>query len=163
MLINYLLLLKVIQACHTSRDILQYKVFSIIAWYLIRDHHLIYINRKYISYLSLSIKVFSCNLLIPNFNILFFINTFLGSAYQSFLDKKQLSVTSTAFFRLLTYISSSALMGARQWIKALLLLKLFEPFVAFNESIIIAIIIFITPYFYFLFGNIPIRNELQRI
>ena len=39
-------------------------VLFIIAWHFIRDRHLVYINRKYISYLSLSIKVFSCNLFL---------------------------------------------------------------------------------------------------
>ena len=34
-------------------------VFSIIAWHLIRKHHLVYIDRKYFSYLSLLVKVFS--------------------------------------------------------------------------------------------------------
>ena len=33
-------------------------VLSIIAWYLIRDLQLVYIYRKYISYLSLSVEVF---------------------------------------------------------------------------------------------------------
>ena len=42
-------------------------VFSIFALYLIRYHHLVHINRKYISYLSLSIKVFSCNLFLTKF------------------------------------------------------------------------------------------------
>ena len=40
---------------------------SIVAWHLIRDHHLVCINRKYISYLSLFMKVFSCNLFLTKF------------------------------------------------------------------------------------------------
>ena len=48
-------------------------VLTIISWHLIRNHHLVYIDWKYISYLSLPIEVFSCNI---------FINTFLISAYQ---------------------------------------------------------------------------------
>ena len=42
-------------------------VLSIIEWHLIRDHHLVYIDRKYISYLYLSIKVFGCNLFFTKF------------------------------------------------------------------------------------------------
>ena len=42
-------------------------VLSIIAWHLIRDCRLIKIDRKYISYLSLAIKVYSCNLLLKKF------------------------------------------------------------------------------------------------
>ena len=37
-------------------------VFSIIAWDLIRKHHLVYNDRKYVSHLSLLVKVFRYNL-----------------------------------------------------------------------------------------------------
>ena len=57
-------------------------VFSIIAWHPIRDHHLVYINQKNIRCLSLSIKVFSCNLFLAKFRQLLFINKFLTSTYQ---------------------------------------------------------------------------------
>ena len=42
-------------------------VFSIIALHLIRHHHLVYIDRKYISYLSLSLEVSSHNLFLTKF------------------------------------------------------------------------------------------------
>ena len=51
-------------------DLIAYKittVLSILASHLIRDHHHIYIDCKYISYLSLSITVFSCNLFLTKF------------------------------------------------------------------------------------------------
>ena len=49
-------------------------VFSIIAWHFIRNQHLVYIDRKYISYLSLSIKVFGCNLFLTKFRQLLLIH-----------------------------------------------------------------------------------------
>ena len=45
---------------------------SIIAWHFVRNHHLVYIDGKYISYLSLPLKVFDCNLSWPNLNIFFY-------------------------------------------------------------------------------------------
>ena len=42
-------------------------VLSIIAWDLIRYHHLTFIDGKYISYLSLSIEVFSSKLFLTKF------------------------------------------------------------------------------------------------
>ena len=65
-------------------------IFSITAWHLIRDQHLVYTNHKYLSYLSLSIKVFCGNLFLINVQHLF-INTFLISAYQ--VVKKIFSVS----------------------------------------------------------------------
>ena len=61
-------------------------VLSIIARHFIRNHHLVYIDRKYVSYLSLPIKIFGCNLFLTKY-----INTFLILAHQIIL--KQLSVT----------------------------------------------------------------------
>ena len=85
---------------------------SIIAWHIIRDHRLVYIDRKYISYLPLSIKVFSCNLFLTKFQHLLLLITFLISAYQIIL--KQVFVTSTASSLLLTYTNPSNDRDARQ-------------------------------------------------
>ena len=46
---------------------------SIIAWHFTRNHHLVYIDRKYISYLSLPIKVLGCNLFSTKFKHLLLI------------------------------------------------------------------------------------------
>ena len=64
-------------------------VFSIIAWYFMRDHQLFYIDHKYIIYLSLSIIFFGYNLYLTKFQHVLFINIFLISAYQ--LVKKTFS------------------------------------------------------------------------
>ena len=74
-------------------DLITYNITTVLStleWHFIRDHHLVYINSKYISYLSLSIKVFDCNLFLTKFNwTSSFINTFLDSAYQM-IKKNQL-------------------------------------------------------------------------
>ena len=90
------------------------KVFPIIAWHLIRYHQLVYINRKYVSYLSLSIKVFGCNLFLTKFQHLYYM--FLGKVFSKFLVifnailyqiiLKQLSVTSITIFSV-SFLSSS--------------------------------------------------------
>ena len=40
------------------------------------------------------------------------------------------------FSRLLKYTNPSTLMGAKQWVRALLLLRLFEPSVFYNHNTI---------------------------
>ena len=73
-------------------------VLSIIAWHLIRYHHLVYIDRKYISYLSLSIKVFGCNLLLTKFQHLYYI--FLGKFFDNFMDRMQIKWAKAIFLSL---------------------------------------------------------------
>ena len=99
-------------------------VFSIIAWYLIREHHLVYIGRKYISYLSLSIKVFRCNLFLTKFQHLLFINTVLISEYQ--MVKSNFSISFFSFSGIHQFITQS---DTTQWVRALFLSLLFRPYV----------------------------------
>ena len=102
-------------------------VLSIVAWYLIKDHQLLYIDRKYFSYLSLFIEVFSRNLFLTKSEHLLFINTF-----QSQHIKWSKIIFLSPFSRLQGRTNPTSVMGAKQWVKALLLLKLFEPFVFDN-------------------------------
>ena len=73
-------------------------VFSIIAWHLIRKHHLVYIDCRYVSYLSLLVKVFRCNLYLTKFEYLLFINRFLCSAYQMVKNNYFHSFSVSSFF-----------------------------------------------------------------
>ena len=81
-------------------DLITYKiavVLSIHAWHFIRDHHLIYIDRNHISYLSLHIKVFGCSFFWRNLNIFFYYYIFrLGISEGK--KKKNFHDCSVSFF-----------------------------------------------------------------
>ena len=125
-----------------------------------RNHHLLYIERKYISYLSLTVKFFSCNLFLTKFEHLLFINTFLISTYQAVKSNFYVSFfSSSGTHQSITRLGCQAIGRSSS---LFLGLTLFIPIVPVNNLIIIIIIV-IMPYFYLPMCHKPIRKKPQRI
>ena len=66
-------------------------IFLLIAWHFIRDHHLVYIDRKYVSYLLFVVKIFVCSLSVSKFETGYFCYIFLNSTWLDIALPKQLS------------------------------------------------------------------------
>ena len=96
-------------------------VFPIIAWYFISDHSLVYINFKYVSYLSLLAKVFRCNLYLSKFIIRYLYYIFFNPLYDFFkwtyqiAKNNHLIVTRLRTFSLLIFPQHSLLVFLILW------------------------------------------------
>ena len=103
-------------------------VLSIIAWHFIRYHHLVYIDHKYISYLSLPIKVFGCNFFLTKFKHLILLIHFWA---QHTRWSKKKTTTSTIFLslfsRLQKHTNPTSAIDAKQYALILSLFVFSEP------------------------------------
>ena len=101
---------------------------------------------QFCSSLSTSTSIFlmlnSAGFLLPletlNTKDIFIVNSFktINFCIRSPDTKKPTFMTTiflSHFFRILSYTNSTTLMGAKQWVKALLLFLLFEPSVFYNH------------------------------
>ena len=145
-------------------------VLSIIAWHFIRDHHLVDINRGYINYSSLPVKVFGCNLFLIKFKHLLFVNIFLISVYQIIKNNYMLL---TQLFYLFSLAFWHAPIPPGWWMPSkthwlffyffFLGLTFLIDLVPLNTpTIIVIIIIIFIPHIHLLWPHKPISDIYQR-